>query len=102
MEKTIRLPAKKSNAVSELAIFILSKKWPLSFVEIHNAITKDYKKDVSPQATHKSLQKLVEQNVLSKKDRQYSLNQKWVGKLADFSAKTKKAYSKQGSNQPFG
>ena len=95
MDKAITLEKSDGATVSELAIFILSKKWPLRLQAIHAEITKT--KPVSLQATHKSLKRLVEQNILAKKERRYSLNKQWLQSIGNFSEQTKKAYE-QASN----
>ena len=92
MEKTLLPHRGKRKTVADIAIFTLGKKWPLRLREIHNEIIMSGGRRVSMQATHKSLAKLAEQNVLVKKQKQYSLNPKWLEQLNSFSARAKRTY----------
>ena len=83
----------KQKTLADLAVVILGKEWPLSLNAIHQKITKEHEKAASIQATHKSLARLVKQNVLLKQQKRYRLNQKWLEQVNNFSTQAKEAYA---------
>ena len=91
--------AAKRGTVAELAILLLSKEWPQNLKSIHSKLRTEHGKAVSMQATHKSLARLVGQNIVVKQRRQYSLNPKWLEQINSFSAQAKKAYSTRNSQR---
>ena len=91
-------PAKaaKHKTLADIAIVILGRDWPLSLKSIHQRITKEHGKTVSIQATHKSLARLVKQNVLLKQQKRYRLSPKWLEQVNNFSMQAKEAYAIRG------
>jgi hypothetical protein len=95
MDKAIKLPQVRSGndrTVAELAVLILSREWPLPLKSLHWRVAKEHGKEVTFQATHKALNRLVDQNILVKDERNYKLNIEWLEQLARFGAQTKQAY----------
>jgi|SRR3989338_10729386 len=94
-EMTRISPAKaaKQKTLAELAVAILGKEWPLSLNAIHQKITKGHGKAASIQATHKSLARLVKQNVLLKNQKRYRLSRKWLEQVNNFSMRAKETYA---------
>lgn len=81
----------KNKTISELAVIILSKEWPLKLKDIHSKVLA-VRKHVSLQATQKSLSKLVKEKVILKQQKKYQLNTQWLKQQTDFSLKTMQAY----------
>jgi len=77
--------------VKNLIIEILAGEWPLTAKKIYHKIKKKGK-TVSYQAVFKSLQQLVDQKVVKKKQYNYSLDEEWVTEKADFYDGIKKKY----------
>jgi len=95
MREIVKLPqirTAKDKTVAELAIFILSHEWPLPLKSLHWKIRKEQGREVSFQATHKALSRLVEQNIIVKRKLAYQLNTEWLEQLAKFSYQTKQQY----------
>lgn len=97
MDKTVKLN-RKNTTVSELAIYLLSENWPQNLKSLHLQISQQGK-TVSMQAVHKSVSRLVEEKILQKKDKQYSLNKEWVEQINSFSSQAKQAYKNQMTKQ---
>ena len=57
---------------------VLSEEWPLSAKEIYSKVSKISSKDISYQAIHKTLNSLVEENIVAKEDGKYLLSLSWV------------------------
>ena len=98
MEQAILLSKRKHFCAGELAIGILSREWPLNMRSIQWRISRKHGKQVSFQAVHKSLNRLVDQGVLVKDCRKYKLSVQWLDEIARFSAETKKAYAEKEIN----
>ncbi len=73
--------SKSSKSTREGIITVLSSAWPLSLKQIHSTLKSQQAIDVSYQATHKTLVKLVDEGVLQCVDRKYQLNLDWIGQL---------------------
>lgn len=85
-----------SISVKEIIIQILSEEWPLPLKSLHWKIAREHGKSISFQATHKALNKLVEQNILVKNEKRYRLNLAWLEQLSSFGTETKQAYLESG------
>jgi len=82
--------------IKDIIIEILSEEYPLSIRKIHNIVRKKYKKLVSYQAVHKTVNELVNKKILSRKTREYSLNRDYIEKLGYFIDRIKMNYKKEG------
>ncbi|MBN2066919.1 MAG: hypothetical protein JW744_00445 [Candidatus Diapherotrites archaeon] len=94
-DDTIKLPqvrTAKDKTIAETAVHVLSREWPLPLKSLHWKLRNEHGKEVSFQATHKALNKLVSQNILLKEERNYKLNIEWLEQLIRFGAQTKQAY----------
>lgn len=65
-------------------IYCLSNEWPLSAKELHKAIRKKFERGITYQAVHKVVKELVNEKVLEKKERGYSLSTVWVDRMGEF------------------
>jgi len=86
------LPNIKSKSTKELVIKILSLKKSLTNKGIHSIITKKFGVSVTYQAIRQALMELMEQNVLIKKKKVYSINPEWVKQLKSFSENLYKTF----------
>lgn len=73
-------PANTKDAV----ISILTTDWPLSLRQIFYNIKKSYGYSSSYQAVYKAVKELLQEKVLTSKDKKYELNIDWVKKLQSF------------------
>src|SRR3989344_9251249 len=78
MTLQITLPFGREDNVKNLVFSILTKEHPLKIIELTNFIRKRYGKSVTFQAVRKAILQLVEENVLLRKDNQFSINKEWV------------------------
>jgi hypothetical protein len=67
-----------SGSSRDLIFKILSEEWPLSAKEIYSRVNKSSSKNISYQAVHKTLNFLVEENILEKEMGKYLVNLLWV------------------------
>ncbi|MFA6073024.1 MAG: hypothetical protein WC758_02855 [Candidatus Woesearchaeota archaeon] len=78
MALRLTLPFGREDNVKNLVFSILTKEYPLKIVELTNLIRKRYGKSVTFQAVRKAILELVEEGVLIKKDKEFSINKKWI------------------------
>ena len=74
----LTIPLGKDDNVKNLVFSILANEYPLKIIEITNLIRKRYGKTVSFQAVRKSLFELIEEGIIIKDQRSFSLNKNWV------------------------
>ena len=67
-----------SDSSRDLVLKILSEEWPMSAKEIYSRVSKISSKEISYQAIHKTLNSLVEENIVAKDDGKYLLSISWV------------------------
>jgi hypothetical protein len=72
------LPFGKKDNVKNLVFSILTKEYPLKIIELTNFIKKRYGKSVTFQAVRKAILELVEDSVLVKEGKEFSINKQWV------------------------
>ncbi|MFC2143341.1 HAD family hydrolase [Candidatus Aenigmatarchaeota archaeon] len=84
----------KEGSVKNLVIRILSNKWPLTAKKIYNIIKNRYNYNVSYQAVHKAIKQLVGDGILSKNNKEVSINLEWIENLKTFSENVRKHYLK--------
>jgi len=77
-------PASGKISTRDLIINILSLKGTATSKEVYSMLTKEFSKSVSYQAAHKILQELLSEEVIVKKDKNYSINNEWVEKLSTY------------------
>ena len=73
-----------------LIINILSNKQPLTAKEIHHSLLKEHTKQISYQATHKTLKEMTEERVLEKEEKGFRINKNWIKNLSDYAKKLEK------------
>jgi hypothetical protein len=78
MALRLTLPMGKEDNVKNLVFSILIKEYPLKIVELTNLIRKRYGKSVTFQAVRKAMLELVEEGVLIKNDKEFSISKKWI------------------------
>ena len=93
MTRVLSAKAAKRKTLADLAVAILGNEWPLSLNAIHQRITKEHGKTASIQAKHKSLARLVKQNLLLKNQKRYRLSPKWLEQVNNFSMRAKETYA---------
>ena len=76
-----------SDSSKDLILRILSEEWPLSAKEIFSKVSKISSKDISYQAIHKTLNSLVEENIVQKVEGKYLLSLSWVCDTKEMLAK---------------
>lgn len=67
--------------IHELALELLSKKWPLTARVIYFEIKKQ--KLVSYQAVHKALKQMVKEKILAKEGQKYQINSEYIAKMRE-------------------
>lgn len=96
MVLTLTIPEPgKEKRVKDIIIDILSFEWPLSLSQLHNRISKNYSCSTSCQATYKAICELLNEGVLMKQDKVYSVNLKWIEKLKDFTNHVESNYKSE-------
>ena len=96
---TIPEPGNKKR-IKDLIIDILSFEWPLSLSQLHNRISKNYCCSTSCQGTYKALSELLEGEVITKKDKFYSINLQWVDKIKEFASHIQNNYKNENEKLP--
>jgi len=93
MTLNIMLPGLgREKNVKDCVIFILSAEWPLTGKKIYNRIRKQHELPVTYQAVHKTLKKLIEDEVLVKTGKDYKLNEEWLEQIRDFGTELGASY----------
>ena len=82
----------KEKRIKDIVIDILIFEWPLSLSKIHKKISSNYSKSGTCQATYKAICELVQEEVLIKRERLYSINLNWVTKIKEFSCHIENNY----------
>ncbi len=81
-----------SHSTKSFIIETLSTEWPLSCRKIYNRLSHTHNLNITYQAVHKAVLQMLEQGILTKAGRDYSLNLDWVNKLGRFSKDVEDAY----------
>lgn len=92
MDIVIPMLGEKKN-LRDFIINFLIIEYPVSVRRIHNAAKKNGL-EVSYQAVHKMVKRLVEQDVLSGRGKKYQLNLEWARKVRDFTERMESALEK--------
>jgi hypothetical protein len=94
MVLTLTIPEPgKGKRIKDIIIDILSFDWPLTLSQIHNRISKNYSHACTCQATYKAICELMQEGVLTKQEKSYSINLDWLSKLKDFAVHVERNYS---------
>lgn len=70
----------KSVSVKGAIIDILSRKWPLSLKQIYSKLKSEHALEVSYQAAHKVVQRLLVDGIIVANNREYQLSLSWIRK----------------------
>jgi hypothetical protein len=81
---TIPQLEESSNNVKDLVFTILTHEQPLSLIELTNRIKKQYNLGVTYQAVRKAVDTLINQGVLAKSRKRYSISKKWILSVKNF------------------
>lgn len=85
----------KESSTKDIIIEILSEEFPLSIKKIYNTVRKKYRKQVSYQAVHKAVYELLNEKVLFKKRKEYSLSRNYIERLSYFVERLELNYKKE-------
>lgn len=78
MSLQISLPLGNKQNVKNLVFTILAHEYPLKLIQLTNLIRKRYGRAVTFQAVRKATLELVEEEVLVKSNKGYSINKEWI------------------------
>jgi hypothetical protein len=96
MVLTLTIPEPgQEKRIKDIVIDVLSFEWPLSLSQLHNRVSKNYRCSTSCQATYKAICELLREDVLTKQDKLYSVNMKWIEKLQDFANHVESNYKNE-------
>lgn len=70
--------AELPNSQKEKIIQLLSGRHGLSAKQVYNRLKREFGVSVSYQAIHKTLKQMLEEKILAKKEKNYSINPEWV------------------------
>lgn len=84
----------EGKSTKDLIINILSTEWPQSPKQIYYQIKK-MGHSITYQAVHKSMQELLENKIISKQDKEYSLDENYIKQIKDFSIKLESDYKER-------
>jgi cellulose synthase/poly-beta-1,6-N-acetylglucosamine synthase-like glycosyltransferase len=88
----------KPRTVKDAIISVLSQDWPLTAKKIFVKV-KNMNLDISYQAVHKTIQELLESEILVKQGKEYELNLEWLNKIENFGSNVSTKYE-TGQRQP--
>jgi len=96
---TLPEPGNKKR-IKDVIIDILSFEWPFSLSQLHNRVSKNYGCSTSCQATYKALSELLEEGVIKKDDKLYSINLQWADKIKEFALHIENNYKNEKEKIP--
>ncbi len=82
--------AKKST--KDLVVSVLMYNYPVTLAKITNEIKRKFQASVTFQGVRKAANQLVENDVVVKKGKEYSLSKEWILKLRQFTEKLHESY----------
>lgn len=100
MASSLPLPHSHSKTTKDCIIHLLSEEWPLSAKQIHEKIKRTGDKPLSYQAVHKTLNELVDTNIISKEDKDYRLHVNYITHLKKLTEKLDWIYSEKDKAPP--
>jgi hypothetical protein len=101
IELSIPQPGETSRQAKDLIFTLLTKEKSLSLIQLYTMIKKEYNVSITYQAVRKAVELLVEQTVLIKNEKQYSLSKKWVLELKSFFDELLASFDSQKSVHTF-
>ena len=90
---------KGQGTAKDAIVSILSSEWPLTMKEIYFAAIRQHALNVSYQAMHKATKQLIQQKIITRNERTYSLNTEWIKQIKGFTEKLEKAYQETHERQ---
>lgn len=81
--------------VKDIIIEILSEEFPLTIKRIYNIVGRRYRKRVSYQAVYKAVHRLLDERVLSKRAKGYSLSNDYIERMKYFTDRLKVNYKRE-------
>ncbi|MBN2066918.1 MAG: hypothetical protein JW744_00440 [Candidatus Diapherotrites archaeon] len=77
----------------KLIIQALCEEWPLSVTALHKRLNARYSYPISYQGAHKTIRRMLKENVLEKQDKHhYKISHQWVNELDRFLTYIKNSY----------
>ncbi|MFA6035576.1 MAG: FIST N-terminal domain-containing protein [Candidatus Micrarchaeia archaeon] len=87
------IPTSSRGSIRNQVIHVLSEKWPLNGREVYRLLKDRFSTTVTYQGIHKSLRQLVDEGVLSMKDKKYQLDPDWISEMKKFAESVERKYS---------
>lgn len=75
------------NNTKDMIILILAEDFPLTLMKIKNLISKRYKKNLTYQGVYKEINKLIEDKIIVKENKEYLLDKEWILRINKSSEK---------------
>lgn len=98
MTLTITLPGLgKPKTVKDAIISVLVKEWPLTTRKLHNDV-RGMGISATYQAVHKAVRELENEEILRRVGKEYSINEKWLGRIRELGESMSRAYEKGPSS----
>ncbi|MFQ5722348.1 MAG: hypothetical protein ACE5GI_07630 [Candidatus Aminicenantales bacterium] len=88
----LNLPRDKPKTVKDAIVSALTIEWPLSARKIYNQVRKKYGFAVTYQAVHKAMKELLNDKIILKEGKEYSLNRDWIESIKSFANDLGKVY----------
>ncbi|MDO8647408.1 MAG: hypothetical protein Q7R70_03260 [Candidatus Diapherotrites archaeon] len=82
----------QKESVSKNIIAVLSEEWPLNAKEVYHKVQRNLGRNLSYQAIHKCLTVLLDDGIITKKEREYSLNPIWLKEINAFTRRVLENY----------
>ncbi|KYK24825.1 hypothetical protein AYK26_03010 [Euryarchaeota archaeon SM23-78] len=94
MSLTITIPelGKSKKSAKDLVISMLADEYPLTLAKLTNAIKRKFAASVTFQGVRRAVNHLVQDKVVEKKGKEYSLSKEWIWSLHDFAEKAQERY----------
>lgn len=84
----------RQEKAKDAIVSILSEEWPLTMKEIYFVAIRQHALNVSYQAMHKATKQLIQQRIVTRNERAYSLNTEWIKQIKGFTENLEKAYER--------
>lgn len=83
----------RGKSVKDKIVLALGSSWPLNAKEILANIKSNFNANVTYQAVYKSINELLEEEVIVKSDSRYMLNKEWLAALKDYIHSADRSYN---------
>lgn len=87
----------EDKSTKDLVVSVLILKGSLTTKKIYNEIKKNYGVSCTYQAVHKTLNNLLNEGIITKKNKNYSLSLQWLYKVRQFCDEAEETVTKTGS-----